>query len=74
VLDLRNADGTSLGHTFGGHELVHAAHVALAEFGAGGTVAMLPASTHNPSEFMLLAVMADGRIFDSTMRLVGEAG
>lgn len=70
MFELRNEDGSSLNHTIGCDDVMYAAHIALVEFGAGGTVAMLPAATRSNKEHMLLAVMEDGRIFDSTVRLV----
>lgn len=70
MYELRNSDGTSLNHTVGSDDIMYAAHIALVEFGMGGTVAMLPAATRSNREHVLMAVMEDGRVFDSHIRLV----
>lgn len=74
MLEIKSSDGTTL-HTLGGRTYLEAAHVAFIEYGTdGGTTAMLPAATSIRDEYILLAVMKDGRIFDSTLRLVGSEG
>lgn len=70
MYDLRNSDGTSLGHTIGTDDIMYAAHIALVEYGVGGTIGMLPVATHSNKEHILMALMADGRLIDSHIRLV----
>jgi hypothetical protein len=70
MYELRNEDGSSLNHTVGAPDILYGAHIALVEFGVGGAVAMWPAATRSNKEYILMAVMGDGRIIDSTMRLV----
>lgn len=70
MYELRNSDGSSLDHTIGSDDVFYAAHIALVEFSVGGVVAMLPAATHSNREFVLLAVMEDGRMIDSHVRVV----
>lgn len=74
MLELKNANGESLGRTFGGKTHLEAAHLVFAEYQRVGTVAMLPAATAVKDEVMLLAFIDDGRILDTHLRLVGTAG